>query len=445
MARASRRRTLSGESLIAQVLAGAGALKSQRSRRRYADLRRHRRLHRRPARPRDAVYRPPSVVFIPPEIRPLRTYLTGTGALVVSDDPEHRSRDRHARERLAALDLPRQNAQVLRLPEYQDPAFLLRYLAACGRRSPRGALRAARIGLALAQQLPRRLASPYRWCSLQVHALAAIADAHLALDDPAGAAGALRVARLVFLGGADRLARADLLQREARLHRVRYRPGDAERCLDEVIAIYRPLRQHHAWGCALVDRGIVRIDASQPWQAASDLYEAVTLVDRKRSARYYYGAAHHLAVALADDPEASPAEALHWLRYAQRINRQPASSFSQLKLLWAEGRILERRGMLEAAEHFLQTVRARLLEHDSAGDYTLASLDLAGIYLKQDRPRKVRTLAAELGPVLGKLAGDREAVSRLVDFHRVARREALDLELLRAVKGVFKTRTRATL
>ena len=168
----------------------------------------------------------------------------------------------------------------------------------------------------------------------------------------------------------------------------------------------------------------------------------MSLIDRQRGPREYYSAAHHLALALAEDHEANPVEALYWLRYAQRINQQPESSFSQIKLLWAEGRILEKQGMLSEAEHFLQTVRLRLREHRSLGDYALASLDLAGIYLKQSRPREVRMLAGELFPVFHQLQGDRAALEGLKRFHRAAIAEALSLEVLRSIKGILKGRVR---
>ena len=99
--------------------------------------------------------------------------------------------------------------------------------------------------------------------------------------------------------------------------------------------------------------------------------------------------------------------------------------------------------MLTAAEHYLQTVRVRLLEHRTVGDYALASLDLAGVYLKQSRTRRVRALAGELFPLFHRLRNDRVALDGLKRFHRAAIAEALSPEILRAVKAIMRSRTRA--
>ena len=125
---------------------------------------------------------------------------------------------------------------------------------------------------------------------------------------------------------------------------------------------------------------------------------------------------------------------------SRRFNSQPESSLSQIKLLWAEGRILEKQGMLSEAEPFLQTVRQRLREQRKVGDYVLASLDLAGVYLKQCRPREVRMLAGELFPVFRSLRRDRDALEGLKRFHRAAIAEDLDLEVLRSIKAILRSR-----
>ncbi len=325
-------------------------------------------------------------------------------------------------------------------------SFCLRFLERCEDlcgRDPRAALPAARVATLLAQKIPKQACQGISgWCSLQLHTLAVAAHAQRSVSDFAGAEATCRVARFLFAEDADDLARADLLARLASLRQDQRRFQDAERHLSSVIGIYDRLGRHHLKGCALVDRGVLSMRANRLWQAAADLYQALSLIDRERSPRYYYSAAHHLAVAMADDREASPSEALHWLRYAQRINQEAESSLSQLKLLWAEGRILEKQGLLTQAEHYLQTVRIRLLEHRTLGDYALASLDLAGIYLKQSRIRQVRTLAGELFPIFRQLAGDRDALDGLERFHRAAISEALSLEILRSVKSIMRSRTR---
>ena len=354
-----------------------------------------------------------------------------------------------AQRLLDGLDLPDQASEILAHPEYRTAAFCLRYLERCEDircHDPQAGLRAARAATALAQRVSKRDCKGIEgWCSLQVQALAVVANAQRSVTDYAAAEAACRVASFLFVEDADELARADLLQQLAFLRRDQRRFEDAERHADAVIRIYKDLGLHHLWGCALVDRGVLSICSNQPWKATGDLFEAMSLIDRRQNPRYYYSAVHNLALALADDRGSNPVEALYWLRYAQRINEQPESSFSQIKLLWAEGRILEKQGMLSEAEHFLQTVRVRLLEHRTLGDYALASLDLAGIYLKQSRLREVRTLAGELFPIFHKLRGDRDALDGLKRFHRAAISEALTLEVLSSIKGILRGRTRPTI
>jgi len=356
--------------------------------------------------------------------------------------------DLRAKRLLDALDLPKQAAKILERPEYRTAAFCRRYLQLCEDlrcRDPQAGLLTARVATALAQRVPKQECEGVQgWCSLQVQALAVAANAQRSVSDFAAAEATCRVASFLFADDADDLARADLLRQLVRLRRDQRRFEEAERHADAVVEIYEALGQHHLWGCALVERGVLSLCTNEPWKAAADLFEAMSLIDRQQSPRQYYSAAHHLALALADDHEANPVEALYWLRYAQRINQQPESSFSQIKLLWAEGRILEKQGMLSEAEHFLQTVRLRLREDKTLGDYALASLDLAGIYLKQSRPREVRTLAGELFPIFRRLRGDPDALDGLKRFHRAAIAEALSLEVLRSVKGILKGRIQPT-
>ncbi len=354
--------------------------------------------------------------------------------------------DLRSQKLLDALDLPAQAAEVLEHPQYRTVSFCLRYLERCEDlcgRDPRSAVPAARVATMLAQKIPKQACAGIGgWCSLQTHSLAVAANALRSASDFDGAEATCRVARFLFADHADDLARADLLQRLASLRQDQCRFGDAERHLTSVIGICQRLGRNHLGGCALVDRGLLSMHSGRLWQATGDFFQALSLVDRERSPRYHYSAAHHLAIAMAEDREANPSEALHWLRYAQRINQDAESSLSQLKLLWAEGRILEKKDMLTQAEHYLQTVRTRLLEHSSLDEYALASLDLAGIYLKQSRTRQVRTLAGELFPIFHRLRGDRDALNGLKRFHRAAVSEALSLEVLRPVKAILRSRTR---
>ncbi len=357
--------------------------------------------------------------------------------------------DLRARRLIDALDLPAQAAKVLDRPEYRTLACFRRYLERCEDlrcHDPEAGLSAACLAPRLAQTISkRRCGGPLGWCSIQVHALAAAANAQRSVSDFAAAEATCRVASFFFADDADDLARADLVHRLGCLRRDQRQYEEAERCLDFAIRLYRDLRRHHLWGCVLVDRGVLWLCSNEPWKAAGDLFEAMSLIDRQQSPETYYSAAHHLAVAMADDRESNPMEAVYWLRYAQEINEQPETSSSQIRLLWAEGRILEKRGMLSEAEHFLQTVRVRLREHRNLGDYALASLDLAGIYLKQSRPREVRVLAGELFPIFKQLRDDRDAVAGLELFHRAAIAEALSLEALRSIKGILRSRMAPTI
>ncbi|MEM7584791.1 MAG: hypothetical protein AAF560_15475 [Acidobacteriota bacterium] len=354
--------------------------------------------------------------------------------------------DHRTQRLLKGLDLPDQVSDVLKKSRYHNLAFCLAFLERCHeirRCDPQAGLIVSRAATSLAQKIPKKECGGLQsWCSLQVHALVVAANAQRSVSDFSGAEATCQIAQFLYLDEADPLAHADLLQSLLYLRRDQRRFDQAERYASRAIEIYKELRHHHLWGCALVDRGVLAIRSNQPFKAATDLFEAMSLIDRQQSPAYYYLAAHNLAVALADDRESNPIEALYWLRYAQQINEEPESSFSQIKLLWAEGRILEKQGMLSEAEHFLQTVRLRLLEHRTLSDYALASLDLAGVYLKQSRNQDVRTLAAELLPIFQQLRTDRDAVAGLRLFHRRAITEALSLEVLSSIKRVLRARAR---
>ncbi len=345
---------------------------------------------------------------------------------------------------LAALDLPRQAARILAHEKYRSEAFCNHYLDRCEDiwfQDPQAGLEMAKAGLALTEQIAKQDCRDARsWCSLQVRALGILGSAHRTVCDFAHAEACFRVARFFFADDADDLTRANLFQRMVYLRRDQRRFGEAEHLANAAIDLYNGRKRYHLLGCALVDRGILYIYSNQSWKAVGDLFEAMSLIDREKNPRFYYSAAHNLAIALANDEGSSPYEALYWLKYARRLNDQPESSFTQVKLLWAEGRILKKQGEMAAAEHFLQTVRLRLLEHRTIADYALASLDLAEIYLEQGRTGQVRVLASEMYPIFRKLRTDREAFDALKLFHRAALAEALTFDLLHSVMATVRAR-----
>ena len=83
------------------------------------------------------------------------------------------------------------------------------------------------------------------------------------------------------------------------------------------------------------------------------------------------------------------------------------------------------------AQEALTQVKADFTARGLAYDAALASLELAALYLEDERTAEVRDLAREMAPIFQAQGVHREALAALRLFRQAAEREAVTLEMAR--------------
>jgi hypothetical protein len=220
--------------------------------------------------------------------------------------------------------------------------------------------------------------------------LAALAGARRRTGDWRGAEAALSGARTALgSGSGDPLEDANLLHLEARLQLDLGQSDAAIRPLRRAAAIYHrlgePAREGQVallWAHAEGHRA--------PARGVELARRALSLFDAGSEPRGAL-AARHALIWFLNDSGASH-EALSLLDEARPLYRQLGLTPPAFQQRWLEARIGYRLGNLEAAE---QTYRSVWREFRSAGfnqDLTLVSLNLAEVFVRQDRTRRAALL-----------------------------------------------------
>jgi len=109
-----------------------------------------------------------------------------------------------------------------------------------------------------------------------------------------------------------------------------------------------------------------------------------------------------------------------------------------LRLRWTEAKVAASTGQPAAAEEAFLEVRAAFLQDSLAFDAALISLDLAALYLEQERVAETKRLAAEILPVFRSREVYREALAALLVFQRAAEVEQLTRGLVDEVAAYLR-------
>lgn len=126
-------------------------------------------------------------------------------------------------------------------------------------------------------------------------------------------------------------------------------------------------------------------------------------------------------------------DAAELLPRVRKLALEQANELDLTRLLWLQARVWVGLGQSEKAKEALEQVRrdftVRMLPYDAA----LSSLDLAVLWLKEDRMAEVRALALGMAWIFKAQGIDREALVSLSLFCEAAKREAATVELTRRV------------
>jgi tetratricopeptide (TPR) repeat protein len=114
-----------------------------------------------------------------------------------------------------------------------------------------------------------------------------------------------------------------------------------------------------------------------------------------------------------------------------KLTSQLGNGLDSVRVLWLEGRIAMELGRQEEALEALARVRAEFVSRGITYDAALVTLEIAVLYLTQERVVEVKLLARQMAPVFQAQGVHQEAMAALKLFCHAAEREALTLDLAR--------------
>ncbi len=315
-------------------------------------------------------------------------------------------------------------------PEERGPA-LAKSLIEAARGSlpgnPQESLARARLARTLLQHADL---SPYV-AELYARAVAYVANGLRILGSLSEAAEMMAHARFLlrYERGGDRLVRAELdnLEGVVRLHQRQYE--DAERLLERAIQSYRfagmelEALRSSLW-LAILYQNALDLDACIRIQR--EVVEGLELWDEPQLQLF---ARHNLALFLCDAGEYDEAREL--LEVNRAIVSSSGNPIMLLRFSWVEGLLERGLGNLDAAESHFIVARHGFVKSGLSFDAVLVSLDLAGVYLEQQRLMEVKSLASEAVQAFEAQERYTEAFAALTLFRAAAEMDRVTTDLIR--------------
>lgn len=295
---------------------------------------------------------------------------------------------------------------------------------------PRSALRAALVAVRSA----RACGLPYLSMACRADALAQagaqVANCLRVLGRFRWARAAWEVSLGQLLHGTqDPHLAAECLRLRAHLHQAENEHAEAGLLLEQARSLLRSIDDQGAEGEVLYFLASLRYEAGNLEAAFRDLIQALSLVSAEASPGYALPMLHALVVFL-NDAGLEP--------YALRVSRmlEPAyglagSELFKLRGFWLRGRLHASQHQWKRAERFLAQVREGFLARGLAYDASLASLDLALVYLEQNRPLRAAALANEMLSVFAAKEIPREVSATMILAGRAVAKMALSTQSLR--------------
>ncbi len=187
--------------------------------------------------------------------------------------------------------------------------------------------------------------------------------------------------------------------------------SEAAKVFSGVAAAYRQLGDETGFARALVQLGLVLGYANEPKRAVLVLIDAVSALGPVSGQRL--PAIHGLALNLVE--AGLPEKARTVLAANQRLyRRKRAGKLNAIRLVWLEGKIAFSLGELGAAEAKLNTARQAFKHESQSYDAALASLDLALVYVHQERRSETLWLVDDMVRTFRSLSIAREAIASLL-------------------------------
>jgi tetratricopeptide (TPR) repeat protein len=298
-------------------------------------------------------------------------------------------------------------------------------------------LRMADLARMAAERLDPQAYGEERRTDMQARAWAELANAYRITDDfPQAEAAMVCALELRAQGTGDPLLYARIADLDASLLCDQRRFKEAFRMLDLAYAIHRRYSDSHEVGRVTIVKGLYTGYAGKPEEGLQLLVRGLSMIDRARDAKLVFHTLHNILLFRVELGEYEQAQ--RQLQRMRPLYAAHAGWLDMVKLHRLEGEIAAGLGDLVTAEATFQQIRQDLDEAGLGYQAALVSLDLAGVWLRQNRTPEVRGLVAEITSSFRVLGVEREALSALHLLQDALERDQATLDVLRLVGGILR-------
>jgi tetratricopeptide (TPR) repeat protein len=309
---------------------------------------------------------------------------------------------------------------------FQTPAFCVRVCTESRAAAPKDASRAltlANLALYVAQHVPGDV-NP----RCQAYAWAFIANAHRV-------SGKLPKANTAFARALDLwangkvgdpfLSEARFLDLEASLRRDQRRIDEALDLLERALALADPSEK----GGLLIKKGTVLHACDQFEEASKAFRSAETWIDQANDPRSWLVVQFNLTSCLCGLGKFKEAEAL--FKNVCELGFQLDQDLDLLRIRWLGAKVKAGLGGEEEAAQTFNVLRNEYASQENPFDSAMVSLDLAELYLRQERWSDVQILAEEMIQIFRSLGVQREPLAALLLFQEAVQRQQATIDLVR--------------
>jgi transcriptional regulator with XRE-family HTH domain len=317
---------------------------------------------------------------------------------------------------------------VVEKAEYHDLFFCERLCTESERAAASDADRAlklAELALLLAEHVPGPSAVRSR---LRGYAWAFIGNARRVAGHLPSADAAFATAWKLWEEGAAAdsgvLDQALLLDLNASLRRTQGRFVEALKLHDRALAVARPDKA----GYILLNKSATLVESGDYEHSIETLDEAARSVHGEQP-RLLWVLRFNQAVNLVHLGRIEKAQPQ--LAEARELAVRLGNELDLVRVLWLEGRVYAAKGDKQEAIAAFEQVRREFLVREMGYDFALMSLELAVLYLEEERTSEVKVLARQMAWIFNAQGVHREALAALRLFRQAVEREELTVEMVR--------------
>lgn len=234
----------------------------------------------------------------------------------------------------------------------------------------------------------------------------------------------------------DNLVYAEIDAIEGALRKDQRRFKEAEALLSRAASLFQLAGERIDGARTLLTLGAMHHHRQEPGKAIETTEAALVHLSPESDPHLYLCGRHNLALFLVEQGRFDAAADL--LQADAELYERFADPWTVLRKVWLQGKIAFATWRLEEAEQAFLEVRHGFIQQGNGYDAAMVSLDLAVLYLKEERTGEVKPLAAEMHTLFGAQEIHREAAAALLLFQQAAERETLTTEWVEDLTAYLK-------